>query len=78
VSDTLVRRCDILDGAASAAGHLQCPFCMSYDVARLYLASARVDACDCATCGMCWDEQRDSGRVLDGIDPASVIVHGRR
>jgi hypothetical protein len=42
-------------------GHLQCPFCTGYDVSRMYLASARLDACECRSCGARWDEEPDSG-----------------
>ncbi len=42
-------------------GHLQCPFCESYDVDRLYLASLRLDSCACAACGARWDEDPATG-----------------
>ncbi len=42
-------------------GRLQCPFCESYDIDRLYLASLRVDSCVCASCGARWDEDAATG-----------------
>jgi len=44
-----------------SSGHLQCPFCTSYDVQRLYLASLRLDSCACTSCGAQWDEDATSG-----------------
>ena len=43
------------------AGHLQCPFCETYEVERLYLASLRLDSCTCGSCGARWDEDRVTG-----------------
>ena len=43
------------------AGHLRCPFCEAYEVERLYLASLRLDACACGSCGARWDEDPVSG-----------------
>lgn len=42
-------------------GHLRCPFCEAYEVDRLYLASLRLDACACSSCGARWDEDATSG-----------------
>ena len=42
-------------------GHLQCPFCEAYEVQRFYLATPRLDACTCASCGARWDEDHDTG-----------------
>jgi hypothetical protein len=46
--------------AASAAGrpHLSCPYCEAYEVDRLFLATHRLDACQCRACGEGWDEER--------------------
>lgn len=41
--------------------HLQCPFCETYEVERLYLASLRLDSCACTSCGARWDEDSVSG-----------------
>jgi hypothetical protein len=59
-------------------GHLQCPFCSSYEVARMYLASIHLDACECGACGARWDEEPDSGayRGLSGRSSA-VTPHER-
>jgi len=40
---------------------LQCPYCSSFDVDRLFLASLRLDSCACLTCGARWDEDAASG-----------------
>lgn len=44
-----------------ADGRLCCPYCDSYEVDRLYLASLRVDSCVCASCGARWDEDTATG-----------------
>jgi len=45
----------------AASGHLQCPFCSDYEVERLYLATLRLDSCECLSCGARWDEEPESG-----------------
>lgn len=60
-----------------AAGRLQCPFCHSYDVARLFVASLGLDSCECAACAGRWDEERTSGRYQGRSDLASIIVRQR-
>ena len=42
-------------------GRLQCPYCDSYEIDRLYLASMRVDSCVCTSCGARWDEDTATG-----------------
>lgn len=42
-------------------GRLQCPYCDSYEVDRLYLASLRIDSCVCTSCGARWDEDTSTG-----------------
>lgn len=42
-------------------GRLQCPYCDSYEIDRLYLASLRVDSCVCTSCGARWDEDASTG-----------------
>ncbi|GAC1536585.1 MAG: hypothetical protein NVS3B12_19710 [Acidimicrobiales bacterium] len=54
--------------------HLSCPFCASYDVDRLYLASLGYDSCDCATCGGRWDEAEGSGEYRGQAQESSVII----
>lgn len=44
-------------------GHLACPFCASYDVVRLFLASMSIDSCECLACSARWDEDSRSGEV---------------
>jgi hypothetical protein len=48
-------------GVTEQPRHLQCPFCETYEVERLYLASLRVDSCACASCGARWDEDPVTG-----------------
>lgn len=55
-------------------GHLACPFCSSYDVDRLYLASNRTDCCECTSCGARWDENPATGEYLGRADRSSVLV----
>jgi hypothetical protein len=51
----------VTTGAADRTGRLACPFCGSYHVDRLFLASGGLDACACRACGASWDEDRASG-----------------
>lgn len=53
---------------------MQCPFCNAYDVGRIYLASVDADACECASCGARWDEQRGSGHERRGSEQSSILV----
>jgi len=55
-------------------GHLQCPFCETYAVDRLFLASARVDSCACATCGARWEEDPTTGEYLGRVHKDSVLT----
>jgi transposase-like protein len=55
-------------------GHLQCPFCNSYEIERLYLASLRLDSCQCESCGARWDEDTDSGEFRGRADRTSVLA----
>ena len=57
--------------------HLTCPFCSSYDVDRLFLASLNLDSCECAACGARWDEERGSGEYRGRGQPASVLMPRR-
>ena len=36
---------------------LQCPFCLAYEVERLYLATLKLDTCECLSCGARWDQE---------------------
>lgn len=60
--------------AEQTSGHMCCPFCNSYDVGRLFIASINVDSCECASCGARWDEDRSSGEYLGRADRASVLM----
>ena len=60
------------------SGRLQCQFCGSYAVDRLFLASTGVDACECQACGARWEEERASGRYLGRGSTHSVITNRRR
>ena len=62
------------DPVESADGHLACPFCESYEVDRLYLASLDLDTCECQGCGARWDEDRSSGAYRGRASQASVIT----
>ena len=55
-------------------GHLTCPFCNSYDVARLYVGSTNVDSCECLSCSARWDEDKGSGEYKGRAHRASVLL----
>ena len=57
-------------------GHLTCPFCASYEVTRLFVASVGLDACECSTCNARWDEDRASGQYCGRSDRSSVLLPG--
>jgi transcription elongation factor Elf1 len=59
---------------ADQQGHLACPFCNSYDVSRLYIASLKMDSCECESCGARWDEDARSGEYLGRANRASVLL----
>ena len=61
-------------GNASPSGHLACPFCNSYDVNRLYLATAKVDSCECQACSARWDEDARSGEYKGRGASSSVLA----
>ena len=58
-------------------GHLTCPFCNSYDVTRLFLASINCDSCECCSCGARWDEEKGSGAYRGRAERASVLLPRR-
>ena len=60
------------------SGHLQCPFCNSYDVSRLFVGSLNVDSCECSTCGARWDEDAGSGAYRGRVSRSSVLARHRR
>lgn len=57
-----------------ATEHFSCPFCNSFDVSRLYVASAGIDSCECLSCGARWDQERETGKYLGRADRASVLA----
>ena len=56
------------------ARHLQCPFCETYEVERLYLASLRVDSCACSSCGARWDEDPGTGEFRGRSARSSILA----
>ena len=61
-------------GGAHDSGHLTCPFCHSYDVARMFVGSINVDSCECSSCGARWDEEKGSGEYRGRAHRASVLL----
>ena len=59
---------------AQDTGHLTCPFCNSYDVARLFVGSINADACECSSCGAGWDEEKGSGEYKGRSHRASILL----
>ena len=62
------------DVAVNASGHLMCPFCNSYDVERMFLASVNLDSCQCLTCCARWDEERGTGAYRGRSRQSSVLM----
>ncbi|TML87852.1 MAG: hypothetical protein E6G06_17135 [Actinobacteria bacterium] len=61
----------------SPPGHLQCPFCHAYEVGRLFVAPGHLDACECVSCGACWEEDAHTGKYRGRSRPSSVFVRRR-
>jgi hypothetical protein len=59
---------------AGDAEHFQCPYCDSYEVERLYLASLNLDSCACISCGARWDEDAASGEFRGRASKSSVLA----
>jgi hypothetical protein len=59
-------------------GHLQCPFCAAYEVERLFLASLRLDSCECLACGARWDEDAESGVYRGRASRTSAAIPRER
>jgi transposase-like protein len=55
-------------------GRLQCPFCSAYEVDRMYLASLRLDSCECQSCGARWDEEAESGEYRGRASRSSAMT----
>ena len=58
--------------------HLGCPFCASYGTNRLYLASVRLDSCECPVCGARWDEEPETGTYRGRACRESVVTPRER
>ncbi len=56
------------------AEHFQCPYCDSFEVDRLYLASLNLDSCVCAACNARWDEDATSGEFRGRASRSSVLA----
>ena len=54
--------------------HRGCPYCVSDGVARLYLASVRLDSCECGACGARWDEEPETGVFRGRSSRESVVT----
>jgi transcription elongation factor Elf1 len=59
---------------AERPGHFQCPFCNSFDVNRLFVATLNLDSCECCSCGARWDEEAGSGKYRGRSNKTSVLV----
>ena len=58
----------------ASGGHHACPYCGAYGCSRLYLASLRLDSCECSTCGARWDEDPDTGQFRGRASRQSVLA----
>jgi hypothetical protein len=63
---------------AETLGHLACPFCESYEISRMYLASLFLDSCECLSCGARWEEEVESGTYRGRVGRASVVAPPER
>jgi hypothetical protein len=57
-----------------AGGRLQCPYCAAYGVDRLYLASLKLDSCECTACGARWDEEPKTGAFRGRASRQSIFT----
>lgn len=62
------------NGSNGQNPHLACPFCNSYDVSRMFIATVRVDSCECLSCGARWDEDVRSGEYKGRGARSSVLM----
>jgi hypothetical protein len=63
---------------ADRIAHLGCPYCCSYEVDRLFLATIGMDACSCRACGAEWDEDCQTGECRGRSADHSALVHVER
>ena len=54
--------------------HLACPFCASYEVDRMFVASIPADSCQCTACGGRWDEDPFTGEYRGRAGRESVLL----
>jgi hypothetical protein len=57
-----------------SGGHLGCPYCCTYEVDRLFVATVHLDACRCRACGASWDEEPESGTFRGRSTAQSALV----
>jgi len=65
-------------GRVEPGSRLTCPYCEAYGVSRLYLATVRLDSCECSECGARWDEEPATGEFRGRGSRQSVIDGGGR
>lgn len=71
---TVARSDGAAGGTGARDGRFQCPYCNSYEVARMFLASVNLDSCECTSCGARWDEDCGSGAYKGRGNRASVLM----
>jgi transcription elongation factor Elf1 len=52
----------------------RCPYCGAYDVARLFVATVKIDSCECCVCGARWDEEAGTGQYRGRSARSSVLL----
>ena len=62
----------------ASSAFLACPYCGSYDVGRLYLASVHLDSCECRACAARWDEDVESGEFRGRSETALLVAPTNR
>ncbi|MDZ7732447.1 MAG: hypothetical protein U5R31_04440 [Acidimicrobiia bacterium] len=62
------------DDDDDGGGRLQCPFCGAYEVDRMYLASVRLDSCECQSCSARWDEEVSTGTYRGRATRTSTVT----
>lgn len=56
------------------SSRFRCPYCGSYDIARLFIATVRLDSCECSACGARWDEEAGTGQYRGRSSRSSVLL----
>ena len=62
-----------MKGVHDEVGRLKCPYCEAYGVTRLFLATVRLDSCECSECGARWDEEPATGQFRGRGGRQSII-----